>query len=118
MKKILISSCIAASALFTTNVKAQTVIDGKHWYKIASKDGKVTIPEHCVITYIGADVEGARGNENITVGDLTYRFTLFPGSPVRANYTFTGEMYTGDQKLEIRIENAKNETIIAASYYN
>ena len=117
MKKIFISSCIATCVLLTTNLKAQTVIDGKHWYKVRSNTGQISIPTHCVITYIGAAVEGARGGEKIKIDNLSYRFVQ-PNGPVAENYTFVGEIYTGDEKLEISIENARKESMITVCYYN
>jgi hypothetical protein len=115
LKKTLFITGLVASFFVATGAKAQSAIEGKHWHRVTSKDGKISIPEHSVITYIATSIEGARGGEKVVVGDIAYS-TAYAG--IITSYSFTGEMYTGNDPLDIHIENARKETYIVVCYYN
>lgn len=115
MKKTLFVTALIASFFIATGAKAQSAIEGKHWHRVTSKDGKISIPEHSVITYIVTSIEGLRGNEKVVVGEIA---NLVAYAGIISNYSFSGEMYTGNQPLDIHIENARKETLIIVCYYN
>lgn len=115
MKKTLFITGLIASFFVATGAKAQSAIEGKHWHRVTSKDGKISIPEHSVITYITTSIENMRGVEKVVVGEIAYNVTY---TTAFTSYSFNGEMYTGNEPLDIHIENAKRETYIVVCYYN
>ena len=119
MKNLLLLICLF-TAFTTTHLHAQTLIDGKHWYRVSSDSGRVVIPVNCIVTAIGVNYESNRSiPERIYVGELSYSLNFDGGIHT---FSFAGQIFSGDKPLDIHVGSIKgsafNKGTIVVTYFN
>lgn len=119
MKNLLVLLALLTT-LTTTHLHAQTLIDGKHWYRVTSDSGRVVIPANCVVTAIGVNYESKRSfPERIFIDQLSYSLNFDGGIQT---FGFTGEIFSGDKSLDVYLGSSKgaplNKGIMVVTYYN
>lgn len=118
MKNLLLLICLLTT--LTSPTKAQTLIGGKHWYRVSSDSGRVVIPANCVVTAIGVNYQSGRSMpERIYIDKLSYSLK-FDG--VTQTFGFTGEIFSGDKPMDIYLGTGKGAAVntgtIVVTYYN